>query len=477
MAADEETKSNAETTGSGEGKAGDARSAERRQKERRRTPVTIDLKAEEVKPAAASAKPATASEQAAARPEPQPKPDVQAKPDAAAEAPRAAADKPQADRVGAAPFSAARARSFVNFDDSTRRTVLAGIAGGVIALVLVIVLQAIGLLPAPGRSAADAAAEQARAAADAIAPLERRVTAAEAMIEGLPALRTDLAGVGERVDVLQADRASLAAKTDVEGVVTMLGQLRQRLDALPPSATRDDLDQIAERIGRLEVTVAAGGGDGSASDTAIASLSSQLGAAETALRSLTDRLNAAEAQMAELGTPDPMAGGEAAVRAIAITALRRASEGDTPFTSELDMVAALGVPGDDIAGLRPYATRGVPARSTLVAEFPVVADEILRASATADADAGFLGQVVAGLGGLVSIRPAGPIEGGDPQAIVSRMTDAVGKGDLATALAERSGLPEAGLAASSAWAASAEERVTLDQLVERIARNLGVTTG
>ena len=181
--------------------------------------------------------------------------------------------------------------------------------------------------------------------------------------------------------------------------------------------------------------------------------------------------------MAELGTPDPMAGGEAAVRAIAITALRRASEGDTPFTSELDMVAALGVPGDDIAGLRPYATRGVPARSTLVAEFPVVADEILRASATADADAGFLGQVVAGLGGLVSIRPAGPIEGGDPQAIVSRMTDAVGKGDLATALAERNGLPEAGLAASSAWAASAEERVTLDQLVERIARNLGVTTG
>ena len=274
MAADEETKSNAETTGSGEGKAGDARSAERRQKERRRTPVTIDLKAEEVKPAAASAKPATASEQAAARPEPLPKPDAQAKPDAAAEAPRAAADKPQADRVGAAPFSAARARSFVNFDDSTRRTVLAGIAGGVIALVLVIVLQAIGLLPAPGRSAADAAAEQARAAADAIAPLERRVTAAEAMIEGLPALH-DLAGVGERVDVLQADRASLAAKTDVEGVVTMLGQLRQRLDALPPSATRDDLDQIAERIGRLEVTVAAGGGDGSASDTAIASLSSQ----------------------------------------------------------------------------------------------------------------------------------------------------------------------------------------------------------
>jgi hypothetical protein len=168
-----------------------------------------------------------------------------------------------------------------------------------------------------------------------------------------------------------------------------------------------------------------------------------------------------------------MAGGEAAVRAIAITALRRASEGGEPFAGEVDMVAAMGVSGADVAELRPFAESGVPAKATLVAEFPGVADAVLAASAAADPNAGFLQRLMTGLGGLVSIRPAGPIAGGDPPAIVSRMVASVGKGDLAEALAEREGLPEAGKATSSEWAASAERRVALDGLVERIARALG----
>jgi hypothetical protein len=168
-----------------------------------------------------------------------------------------------------------------------------------------------------------------------------------------------------------------------------------------------------------------------------------------------------------------MAGGEAAVRAIAITALRRASEGGEPFAGEVDMVAALGVSGEDVAELRPFAESGVPARAALVADFPGVADAILAASAAADPDAGFFQRLMTGLGGLISIRPAGPIAGSDPPAIVSRMIASVGKGDLAAALAEREGLQQAGKAASTEWAASAERRVALDVLVERIARSLG----
>jgi hypothetical protein len=362
-------------------------------------------------------------------------------------------------------------------DDPIRRTAVAAVAGGVVALILVIVLQAIGLLPAPGRSAANEAAEQARAAAEATAAMERRLTAIEAMVEGLPAMRNDIGGLGDDVAALQGERSTLAAKSDVEGVVSVLGQLRQRIDAMPPSASRDDLDAVAERIGRLEVAVAAGGGDSSGSETAIASLSAKLGEAETALRSLTERLAAAEAQVADLGTPRPMAGGEAAVRAIAITALRRASEGDAPFANEVDMVAALGIPGDEIARLRPFADRGVPAKATLISGFPAVADAILTATATSDPDAGFIQRLVGGLGGLVSIRPAGPIAGSDPPAIVSRMIAAVDKGDFATALAERNGLPETGQAASAAWAAGAADRVALDELVEAIARTLGGVGG
>lgn len=471
MAADEDSKGTGKAADSGNGKPGDARAGERRQRERRRTPVTIDLKAEPVRPEPVKSQPPSAEA---------PKPEVQSKPEAAvkpesAEPPR----PPQGERVQPEQFAAAAQRSsraraaFAGVDDLTRRTIVAGVAGGIAALVLVIVLQAIGLLPAPGRSAANAAAEQARAAAEATSSLERRLTAIEAMVEGLPTMRADLASLGTSVTALRAETGAFAAKTDLEGVVTVLGQLRQRVDALPPSASRDDLDALTERIGRLEVTVAAGGGDSAGSDAAIASLAGKLGDAETALRSLTERLASAEAQMASLGTPQPMAGGEAAVRAIAITALRRASEGGEPFVSEVDMVAALGVSGDDVGQLRPFAETGVPAKSALVAEFPAVADAILSATAAGDPDAGFLQRIVAGLGGLVSIRPAGPVAGTDPPAIVSRMIASVGKGDLAAALAERDGLPDAGRAVSAEWAVSAEKRVALDALVERIARALG----
>jgi hypothetical protein len=57
------------------------------------------------------------------------------------------------------------------------------------------------------------------------------------------------------------------------------------------------------------------------------------------------------------------------------------------------------------------------------------------------------------------------------------MIAAVDKGDFATALAERNGLPETGQAASAAWAAGAADRVALDELVEAIARTLGGVGG
>jgi hypothetical protein len=458
MAADEDDKA-AGGTGQTEARSG----SDRRQ--RKRAPVTIDLTADDVptKPAGQSVKPA-----APAAPEPaqtlggdrphagEPRP---------AEPPRASEPLRPA---GAPPPPRASAFAGITMDEATMRNLVIGAAGGLIALVVAIVLQAIGILPAPGRSAANEAAEQARAAANATLSLERRLTAIEAMAEGLPAMRADTKALADRISTLEARQAGMATRSDVEGVIATLGTLRQRLDEIPPAAARSDLDVLAERIGRLEVA-AATGASGPGSEAAISSLASQIGNAETGIRALSERLRAAEEKMAALGA-NPMAGGDAAVRAIAVTALRRAAEGSEPFTTEVDMIAAVGIAGDTVADLRPIAARGVPAKADLVAKFPAVADAILAATSTADPNAGFLQRMLSGLGSLVSIRPAGPIAGSDPPAIVSRMTADVAKGDLTGALAEREALPEAGKAASADWAASAADRVALDGLVERIAR-------
>ena len=158
------------------------------------------------------------------------------------------------------------------------------------------------------------------------------------------------------------------------------------------------------------------------------------------------------------------------MRAIAVAALRRAADGDQPFGSDVDLVSALGIAGDDVAILRPIAVKGVPARAALSAEFLEVADGILSATLASDPNAGFWQRIIDSLGSLVTIRPTGPVAGDDPAAIVSRMTDAMAKGDLAAALAERDALPQTGKEASSEWAAKAVDRVALDALVERIAR-------
>ena len=56
-----------------------------------------------------------------------------------------------------------------------------------------------------------------------------------------------------------------------------------------------------------------------------------------------------------------------AARAIAIVALRRAVDEGVPFTTDLDLAAALGLPADDVAALKPFAEKGVATKAALAA--------------------------------------------------------------------------------------------------------------
>jgi hypothetical protein len=506
MAADEDAPKRADESGEpkggqteggpSEGGAASARPAgERRNQERRqRPPVTIDLTAESVaakappsepKPEAEADKPPRAEPEKSPKAEPDKPP--RAEPDKskveADKSPKAEPERPKAERppidrlgdrttdrlgAGAQALRGAASRAFRS-DDAWRRSAYAGIVGGVLAFILVLVLQAVGLLPAPGRATANQALEQAKGAADTATAQERRITAMEAMTEGLTAMRGDIRSLSDRATALEGGRNALAARSDVEAVSTALAGLRKQVDDAPPPATRADLDAVNERIGRLEVATASGADGAGASEAAVSSLTSQISAAQATIRTLDDRLRAAETKLAALG--GPVSGGEEAVRAIAISSLRRASEGDAPFAADLDLVAPLGVVPDQIAKLRPMAASGVASKTTLSAAFPAVADAILAATTGADPDAGLLQRAVGVLGSLVTIRPVGPVAGSDPPAIVSRMRDAVGRGDLAAALSERDGLPAAGKDASAAWAAQAADRVALDGLVDAVAQS------
>lgn len=438
---------------------------------RQRPPVTIDLTAERVPDESASPSDEAPAEMGGpAQPEATPA----AVPPPAPEESEPVHSQPRAEqRAEGEPPRATRppGASVIGSDEGWPRTALAGVVGGLAALILLVVLQVIGLVPSPGRSTAMQASEVATAASNAAAALDRRVSAIEMITQNLPSTTT-VAGLDGRVGQLQKEVGALATRGDLTVLENKLTALSNTVGALPPAATRDELAALAGRVGRLESgSTAAGSGGAAAGADQIAALSQRIDRIETDLRALGDRLAAFEGKPG--GSPSEGAG---AARAIAVVALKRAVDEGTPFTTDLDLAAALGLPADDVAALRLFAAKGVPAKATLAAEFPDVGDAIIRASQVKP-NTDFLGRLMAGIGSLVTVRPVGPVEGHDPVAIVSRMRAAVDAGDLAAALAERDGLPESSKAVSADWAAAAQSRVTADTLVAKAAESIKPAAG
>ena len=314
--------------------------------------------------------------------------------------------------------------SIIGSDDGWGRPALAGVAGGIVALILLIVLQAIGLVPSPGRSTAVQAADQAKTASEAVAALDRRVSAIEMITQNLPSKST-VEGLGGQVAQLQKEMGALATQGDLTVLEDKLSALTKRVDALPPGATHDELAALADRVARLEAGGAAGGGGG-ADASAVTALNSRIDQAQASLKALGERMAALEGKLAA-GPADSTL----AARAIAVVALSRAVDEGAPFTTDLDLAAALGLPAADVAELRPFAEKGVATKAALAARFGQVGDAIIAATTNANPNAGFFERLMASIGSLVTVRPTGPVEGNDPAAIVSRMQAAVDAGDLA----------------------------------------------
>ena len=449
------------------------KSAGERQRGRERSqkpPVTIDLTAERV--SATEAEPGAEAEAETPQPETASPAPAETTPEPG---PAAAATLPPGDAGKAGKGEPPRATrppgaSAIGSDDGWARPAIAGVVGGLIALVVLVVLQATGLVPSPGRSAASQAVEQAKAANDAVAAIDRRLSAVEMITQNLPA-KGAIDALSGRLDKLEAAQGGLASKSALTTLSDDVAGLKAKVDAIPPGATHDEVAALAKRVTQLEAG-AAGGNGGSVDSAAVTALSDRIDSVQASIKTLGERVSALEAKASTSAADSTRA-----ARAIAVVALRRAAEGGAPFTTDLNLAAALGVAPDEVAALKPLAETGAPTRATLTAAFPAVGDAIIRATTRSNPNAGFFERLLTSINGLVSVRPAGPVAGNDPPAIVSRMRAAVDKGDFATALKERDGLPDAGKAASADWAKQAQDRATIDALVAKIAQAATAPTG
>jgi hypothetical protein len=331
------------------------------------------------------------------------------------------------------------------------RSLAAGVAGGVIALLLAGGLQWAGLVPALG-NAEDAASLQSLRAD--INGLEQKVAAFDAGTIDAETIRQALAPVDKRMGQLAADLDKV--KTDAATV--------RPAGALDSGA----LKSVQDRLAAVEQSVTAAGKALPSTQT-VDALGQKVDALDKAaagngqeLRKLQERVAALGGKVAEQAS-EPNA-----TAAIAASALKSAIERGGSFTAELDTFAAVAPGTPELGELRALAAKGVPTRAQLSTEVGGVADRMLEATRDVpSSDAGVVDRLLASARSLVKVHPVGSVEGDGVAARIARFRNAVTGGDLTGASVEYDALPEKAKAAGVDFMARLQARVKVDALAQK----------
>lgn len=297
--------------------------------------------------------------------------------------------------------------------------IAAGIFGGLVALAGAGSMQYAGVLPSVG-STPDTSTEATDLAARLTAIEGRVATLADAP----PAQPVDET-LAPRLAALEAALEDLKAQSTSTASESMVAGLRGELAA------------VAANVGQLKAAI-------EANTQSVADTNARLAAAE-------NKIN------------EPRSDVEMA-RAIAATALKAAIDRGGPFLAELDTLAGIAPDDPSIAGLKPHASTGVLSRTELVNRFPDIANAILTAVNQPDESEGLGSRLLSSAFSVIKVRPVGNVEGDTPEAVVARMEDKLRNGDLKGALIEWDSLPEAGKAASGAYAELLRNRLEAETL-------------
>ncbi len=355
------------------------------------------------------------------------------------------------------------------------------------ALVLLLLGAAIGIwaapriapmLPSGMAPVANWLTPGAAGAEDEIAALEQRLDAELAalnqQVRDLPDAATLESSVDSAVDArVEAARTELASQID---------DLRQTLQQADPAA-------IGDRVGRLEASVGGATAElaslrdqiasGAASLSADASQSidtyraelegvrAQVGDLSGAVSALDGRLDAVrseaeaeiEAAQTEAQQVQQTAQAERDLSAAQadLAAVSAAIAAGEPYADALSGLAA-ATGATPPASLEAGADSGVPSALELRESFGPAAHDAIRATITASAGEGMFARARAFAESQVASRSLTPRAGQDPDAVLSRMEDALSRDDVAAALEEANALPSEATQAMSDWLAAARLR-------------------
>ena len=314
-----------------------------------------------------------------------------------------------------------------------------------------------------GAALALAAASLVDPRAGALDAANRRLAALERDVQAESAAAADFQ---RRLGALETSAAGLAktAAGESETAEAALAEARAaRADAAKALAA-------AAATGRAPPAPAQGGApasfDAGALEARVGALESELaglksGAAD--LNALDDRLVkietafAAPKSEARVAASEGVANRGGAAEAILAISLNARLNAGAPFAEELAALARLNADETKLSALRPFADTGAPTSAVLAAGFAKVAPSVI-AAATPASGGGVMDRLLDHMRKLVRVRRLGEVAGDDVEALASRVSAALARGDLSAALDVYRRLPDAARQASADWGKAAEAR-------------------
>ncbi|MCB1386264.1 MAG: hypothetical protein KDJ80_10040 [Nitratireductor sp.] len=253
-----------------------------------------------------------------------------------------------------------------------------------------------------------------------------------------------------------AEGGNAAAAATLSGIEEKLASLGARLEAVSNSAgSGSDL--------------AAPVSDNAA---AIADLKSRLAALETEIR---DRVMPAMGGIE--AAAETARSGQKIARSVSARSLAAALEQGGGFATELAAAETLLGSTPEIDELHQLAGDGVKTPAQLLAAFDAVAGRLIAADEQPAEDAGMIDRFMASARSLVTVRPAGPVDGDSLPAVLSRVEASLKSGDTSAALAEWQSLPEDRRAQAADWQADLEARIQAERLIGVVVSKLGSEQG
>ncbi|WP_428407443.1 hypothetical protein [Hyphococcus sp.] len=286
---------------------------------------------------------------------------------------------------------------------------------------------------------------------DAASSVEAAENAAEtaAMETPPPSEEEAAAGSAQPVDesvaaAAQAEEAAVALQAEMESMRAAFEEERAQLAASLDAARAENATQ-AEELSRLR-----------------AELENRNSAVDDEITRLREELQKVRNDRAQQSARQMKA-------SFALAALSRAVEQGDPYTEELAVIEEFE-PGAGSA-LEAHAETGVATDAALRIGFDAAARKALAAAGQAQAGGGLSG-LMARAKNLVSVRPARPLDGDDPGAVLSRAEHALEQGEIGFALLQLEDLPLVAQEAMAEWMAEARARAEAEAAVASLTAQL-----